>query len=341
MNIRVPRNTTRASRGLSLIEMVAALAITAMIVAPLATILNQFVFVPARWNAQLEAANNSRSAAFALAADARQAESFISGLEPDYGTFTWTDRNGPVTSTYSVLYYWDETSQTLMRQETADGLTVERPIAEGILTYDDIVLEFSDGALLAHVTSTEDRLTDATSQNTRIRASVRTSSASAQADPAAFRLAWDDFESADFAGGNGWLFDWSTSGNVSNVGTNSPQQGSRHMRLDGAANANNRGYADREVDLEGLSSIRVQFWAKVNGFEVDDTATMEVSTDGGVFQVTQTWVFADSDNTYRFYDIDLSPYTLSDDFFIAFRNSSNAGNDQLYVDNLQVVRVWE
>lgn len=96
-------NKLKAQQGVTLLEVVVAVAIMGFILAPLATILNQFVFLPSRWDTSLALTNDSRAVGHAIPADARQAQTFAAGTDPDYGTFSWTDRTGSTTSSVSVL----------------------------------------------------------------------------------------------------------------------------------------------------------------------------------------------------------------------------------------------
>jgi hypothetical protein len=96
-------------------------------------------------------------------------------------------------------------------------------------------------------------------------------------------------------------------------------------------------YVDRAADLSGQSDLRLQFWARARSFESGDTVDCLVSPDDRNWTVVQTWENGDDDNTYHFYDIDLSPYTMSDEFWVAFRSGMGDNRDYFYVDNLEIV----
>ena len=71
-------------------------------------------------------------------------------------------------------------------------------------------------------------------------------------------IAADDFESGDLGGGTGWLdATWITAGTVAVTSANTPQQGTFHMQVDRAAQA------DRTTDMTGQTSPRLQFWGRV------------------------------------------------------------------------------
>ena len=145
----------------------------------------------------------------------------------------------------------------------------------------------------------------------------------------------DDFESGDWIGGLGWLYSWSHQGRASvtkKKGLVAPYQGLYHMWIsdDGSS-------VSRAADLSGQSGLRLQFWAAVDSFEGGDEAYCAVSSDGVQWTTVRTWTSADSDRTYHFYDIDLSPYTMSSEFWIAFNSGMNSPNDYFYVDLLEIV----
>lgn len=141
----------------------------------------------------------------------------------------------------------------------------------------------------------------------------------------------EDFENGDWSGGSNWLYDWNTEGDSSVTGSGSPYQGSYHLRM-----RRGNSYADRAADLSGQSDLRLRFQAKVNSLEGGDYVEALVSPDGQTWTTVYTWTSADSDNTYHFYDIDLSPYTMSGEFWIAFQSGMNHKNDSFYVDNLEI-----
>jgi hypothetical protein len=145
-------------------------------------------------------------------------------------------------------------------------------------------------------------------------------------------IAEDDFESGGFTGGSGWLDNWYYQGHAGVTGSGSPLEGSYHLQLQ-----NGDGYVRRSVDLSGEVDVRLRFWAKADSFESGDSADCLVSSNGIDWQTVHTWTSADSDNVYRDYEIDLTPYSLSGEFWIAFDANMNNNNDYFYVDQLEIV----
>ena len=142
----------------------------------------------------------------------------------------------------------------------------------------------------------------------------------------------DNFESGGWTGGSGWLANWVNQGDASIITTASPYEGIYHLRL-----RSNTGYVARAVDLSNAVGARLQFWAKVNSFEGGENAQALISPDGTNWTAVRTWTTADDDNTYHFYDIDLSSYTLTSNFWIAFRANMAQTSDNFYVDKLDII----
>jgi hypothetical protein len=95
---------------------------------------------------------------------------------------------------------------------------------------------------------------------------------------------------------------------------------------------------NRAANLLALSGLHLQLWAKVDKFESGDEVYCRVSPDDINWTTVKTWTNADDDNTYHFYDIDLStqaPY--SSEFWISFASGMDHKNDHFYVDDLLIV----
>jgi len=145
-------------------------------------------------------------------------------------------------------------------------------------------------------------------------------------------IASDDFESGGWAGGTGWLYDWYSEGAASVTTAGTPYEGSYHLLLTSAD-----GYVDRAVDLSSLPIARLQFWAKARSFDnASERAYCHISPNDVDWTTVHTWVNGDDDNVYHFFDIDLSPYELSSEFWIAFEADMSGAWDYFYVDDLKI-----
>lgn len=151
-------------------------------------------------------------------------------------------------------------------------------------------------------------------------------------------VASHDFDDNKFTGGSGWLYGWYHQGSVTMTKKQDPYQGTRHIQMRGTTS-----YLDRAADLSEYSNLRLQFWAKARSLEGDDKMYCLVSPDDIQWTVVRVWDSSDSDNTYHYYDIDLSPFTMSEVYWIAFDSEMSANNDYFYIDQLRIVGpvTWE
>ncbi len=126
---------------------------------------------------------------------------------------------------------------------------------------------------------------------------------------------------------------WSVQGgNDAAVTTqNSPFEGGSHLRIRGSD-----GYASRDVNLAGQTGVHLKFYAKVEGFEGSDTASVLASPDGVTWTTVKLFAAGDSDGVYRLVDIDISSYSMTSQFFIAFEGNMNNPSDRLLIDKIEV-----
>ena len=148
-------------------------------------------------------------------------------------------------------------------------------------------------------------------------------------------MAVENWESGGFSGGLGWLNPWDTAGgsNTQVRIQDGPYGGFEHLRL-----RRGTGWASRDVNLSGRTGVHLQFWAKVSGFSSGDTAVVQVSLDGGDYTTVKTWTVSDSDGVYRFYDIDLSGFTMTSQFHVAFASNISGIKPALFVDDIEIVQ---
>ncbi len=336
--LKGPQVERRRRAGFTLVEVLIALAISGMILASMVTILSLLLNLPLPMSDELAALDNLRQAVQWISADARQAESFGAGTQPDYGTFTWVDRSVSPAITHSVRYYYSAADSALVREDTADGSPSSRILSTHIASYSDVSLQESGGIVSASLTVSVESLKGIIAKSASFSVQRRPSAPTPVPTPPPLRLAWDDFESAGLTGGSGWLTNWMASGNYAVTTAGTAYQGSYHLRL-----RSSTGYARREVNLSGKTNVRLQFWAKANSFETGENAQLRVSSNGTTWTTVKTWVDGEDDNVYRFWDFDLSAYPLTSTFWIAFdANMSETmfDFDYFYVDDLNIVMGW-
>jgi len=157
----------------------------------------------------------------------------------------------------------------------------------------------------------------------------------AQTNTTPLPIATDGFESGTFSGGTGWSGPWTNSGDVSiRTNVDGPEEGMSHVRL-----RRSTGYLQRTVNLSGAQNVHLTFWAKVRSFEGSDKALVKVSPGGVSFTTVKVFSSADSNNTYRYYDLDLSGFAMTDTFSIAFDAEMSSTNDYWFIDNIQITGV--
>jgi len=153
--------------------------------------------------------------------------------------------------------------------------------------------------------------------------------------PPALPIANDGFESGTFSGGTGWSEPWTKSGDVSiRTSVDGPKEGKSHVRL-----RSSTGYLQRTVNLSGAQNVRLTFWAKVRSFESSDKALVRVSSDGVTFTTVKVFTSADGNNTYRYYDLDLTSFAMTATFSIAFDAEMSSTGDYWFIDNIQITGV--
>jgi prepilin-type N-terminal cleavage/methylation domain-containing protein len=327
--LRGPQVAKEQGAGFTLVEVLIALAISGLILASIVAILSLLLNLPLPMSDELAALDNLRQAVQWISADARQAESFGAGTQPDYGTFTWVDRSVSPAITHSVRYYYSVADSALMREDTANGSDSSRMLSTYVAAYSDVSLQESAGIVNASLTMSVDSLRGIIAKSASFSVQRRPSAPTPVPTPPPMRLAWDDFESGGLSGGSGWLTDWLASGDYAVTTSGTAYQGSYHLRL-----RSSTGYARREVNLSGKTDVHIQFWAKADSFEGSKNAQLRVSSNGTTWSTVKTWVNGEDDNVYHYWDFDLSGYSLTGTFWIAFEANMGQTSDYFYVDDL-------
>ena len=324
--------------GVTLVEVAVTLAVMGLIIGPSLLILRDFFAIPTRASISVSLLQKTRQATGVIANDIRNATSFTPGTGADYGTFVWTDLTDTPSTDHVVRYFYSSEDKTLVREETINIQDPEATVVtRNIENQSDISIEEVSGLLTIPATSTIGAsLSEPVTRTSVLKAHLRLLSPSTQPTPPPHRIAWDDFETGDFTGGDGWLDDWFPQGGVLIDLTGDPFEGTFHMRLEQSPAS-----VDRSADLSDQVGVRLQFQAKVIGFEPLDTAQLLISTDGGTtFTTVRTWVDGEDDNIYRFEDIDLTLFPMTADFLIAFTTNISTNLGFLFVDDLKMIRTW-
>jgi hypothetical protein len=74
----------------------------------------------------------------------------------------------------------------------------------------------------------------------------------------------------------------------------------------------------------------------VDNFEGGDYAYCRVSSDNLTWHTVYTWDNKDDDNTWHFFNINITPYGLTGDVRIAFVAAMDKEDDYLYIDDVSI-----
>ena len=138
--------------GLSLIELSVTLAIGAVIMVPLTSIISIQLRAPVKVASEITAKRQLQKASLVITEDASAAETFEAGTEPDYGTFTWEElsRGDPVPVT--VRYFFETIidkdskieSGIRLRDVIRGGQQLPPKIwIVGVKKFDDVIFQYT------------------------------------------------------------------------------------------------------------------------------------------------------------------------------------------------------
>ena len=348
----------RREVGISLIELGVSIAIAAMIIPIVAGIIFIVQFSPGRSESDISAQQDVQNLGRWINYDANRAETFSTSslASNEYGVFGWVEYGGTTTVSSTVIYFYDTSTTSLIRRFEKDGVLYERTnVARNIAAFEDVnfahiaaffdqvttsVFTFRPGQVTVSATSTVEKVgRDPAAVTATAVAQLRGQFERSVAAPGAPPLvpgviAREDWETGDFADGAGWLSAQWTVVDTTRVQVRSQQgpfEGVYHLRIRNAG-----GKAIRDVNLSGRPGVHLTFQAKVNGFEPGDTADIVVN-DGSGTSTVKTFTSADSDDIYKFYDLDLSAFTMTSPFYIAFQGNMTNNNDHLFIDDITVL----
>ena len=120
----IPREVTKVLRrqeGLTLLEMGISMALTLMIIAPLATIVWQTTVIPSETSGSITAEIQIRNANIALSDDFRTAQIVKLGVEPFWIFSDWTDFTTASGDYHTVSYEWLDTGDLMVRSTSVNG----------------------------------------------------------------------------------------------------------------------------------------------------------------------------------------------------------------------------
>ncbi|MBT9161115.1 MAG: PulJ/GspJ family protein [Dehalococcoidia bacterium] len=142
-------------KGLTLIEIMIAMTVGAMVIGLLVPATQMMMRLAPRLNNELVVAHDLAIAGRWLVRDTQASRSFTLMPGPGYGWFEWTDYSGSLPVAYKVTYYYDAGNTSLIREERRDGVIKSAlPVARNILSWADVRFEAANGTITVKITST-------------------------------------------------------------------------------------------------------------------------------------------------------------------------------------------
>ena len=150
--------------------------------------------------------------------------------------------------------------------------------------------------------------------------------------PVYTRLAFDDFESADAAGGSGWLGSWQSTASFATSGE-TPHSGNWQQDLSSGA------FVYRAGDVAGQTGVHLRFWSRFSRAAPSHRAIIMVNhPDSLSWLIVGELSAADADGAYHLYDIDLSGIDMSTGIVVGFYGLLDPATDVWHIDDVELVK---
>lgn len=175
-----------AEAGATLLDLVIALGIGAMMVSVLASALLIVVWLPGERRDRVTVAQDIQFAEHWINRDANSANRFVAGSSPTYGAFSWTNYTGNDMVSYTATYSYDPANGYLMRTEQQNGETTSTlAVGKNISGVNDVAFVWSPStySIRVSVTSTVATGTPKEGITTTVRSAVATMAARPRSEP--------------------------------------------------------------------------------------------------------------------------------------------------------------
>ncbi len=146
---------------------------------------------------------------------------------------------------------------------------------------------------------------------------------------------WDDFETGNGSGGEGWSDDWTLGGAV--VGDARSYNGNYSLvvnRDDNAYRIFNGSSDDESID------VSFWYWMNDNGFDSDDYFNAYLIDSDGVAYLLDSWGDGDGDNLwYHFTESiyrDVDNFNLTGNITLKFNTSGNPDSGRIFIDVIDI-----
>ena len=135
----------RAQEGITMLELTLSIALSAMMLAPLAAILWQVTAAPAQSTGAVDVVNQVRNAHVNVPDDVRSGQIFATGDDPVLGRLAWTNFGGGTSRYHTLTYTWDPVEEAMVRQVSIEGTGDSQVIVTRHLDqFGDVSIGFED-----------------------------------------------------------------------------------------------------------------------------------------------------------------------------------------------------
>ena len=143
-------------------------------------------------------------------------------------------------------------------------------------------------------------------------------------------IAYDNFNSNSFTGGQGWLGNWITSGSVIGLDSAYALEGGYCVKI------TKTGRMERQLDISGVINPKLVFDSRSVYFEPGDVAYVKID-DGSSVTTVLTITPDHCDKVYHQQLIDLSAYTGASTIKVIFVGAMNETLDYWYIDRVRIL----
>ena len=330
----------RFQNGISLLELAVTLAIVAVISVPLIGIISQIFSSPLQWNAEMTATNESSQVVQFISDDALQAQKITILDKPDYVTFEWVNHGTFPSIIYSVTYSYDEDSKSIKRTEKINDDQTSISSYDSIDSYEDVVIEKTGSLVKVTATSTVDGIFENAKSTSTRSALTRVLVADEPPLPPTYLIAWDDFETKNFIGGDGWENDWIVNGNGSaSIIEDSGNQVIKIFRAENAQISN----IERKLKLSGHPNPKLQVVMRLENFDSGDLVYVQVGPSGGSFTTLTTFFKGSDVGSYQSFVWSLSSIPLVNESIVRIQvHTPNIGTSNIgvFIDQVEFISEW-
>jgi len=328
----------RLQNGISLLELAVTLAIVSVISIPLLGIISQIFSSPLQWNSEMTATNNSSQAVQFISDDALQAQKITILDKPEYVTFEWVNHSTFPSIAYNVTYSYDEESKSIKRTEKINDDQTSVSSYDSIDSYEDVVIEKTGFLVKVTAIVTVDGIFENVKSTSSRSVLTRVLVADEPPLPPTYFVAWDDFETKSFIGGDGWENDWVVNGNASII----EDSGTQAIKIFRAENAQISSI-ERKLKLSGHPNPKLQAVMRFENFDAGDLVNILIGPSGGSLTNLATFSKGSDVGSYQSFVWNLSSILLGEEATVriqVYTPNIGTSNIGVLIDQVEFISEW-